>query len=506
MTALSTVIPTHNGARYLGEALESIAAQSLKPIEVIVVDDGSTDNTAEVVESRRALLPNLTYVRQEQRGASAARNAGAARASGDVLHFFDADDLLLPDFNLHMVSVLSREPLLGAACCQRFYQYGASERRYAVDRCWVRELPLAIAMQMDNPLDTLSTVMWRSVFEELGGFNEAFPIIQDVELAHRLVARWPAEVSPERHVVYRQHGRGVSSSGVGTTIERLLQAEQVAAADHDTYGVLIDTYLQYWLAEFFVQAGRLDEAEERLTWLLAASPEHAAGCLLRVRVLLARDRVADARAEAETLQARFPDCAPVVAALGRVRDAEGTPEQATALLREAIGLDLDDVERQRHELDLADLLVRCGNVDEATAVRATVYEDADAPDVRPRALAGLALMQVVSGRRAEADALLSAEPDGAISVRARYNMGSQLEEAGYLDEAIDAFKPVAASSMACETALAAGAHYHLGMLHASAGEGERAWECFEECVRLNPAHRRAASMLEELARARSGGS
>ncbi len=505
MSAVSTIIPTHNYGHYLGEALDSIAAQRLKPAEVIVVDDGSTDDTAQVVQARSESLPGLVYMKQEQRGAPAARNAGAARAAGDILHFLDADNALLPDFYLHLVNVLGQEPSLAAACCQRFYRYGDSARRYAADRCWARELPLARAMEIDNPFDTSTTLVRRAVFEALGGFNEAFPIVQDVEFAFRLVACAPVEVSPERHVLYRLHGGGISNTDVGTHIERLLRAEAVAAADRDTYAALADTYLQYWLAVLLEQAGRLDEAEARLERLFAASPRHPAGRLLRVRLLLAQgatDAATDAAtAEAEAVHAHFPDCACVVAALGRVRGAAGEANEALDLLRRAIGLELDEVERQRHRLDLADVLARAGDVAGAAAIFSEVLDEAEAPDVRPRALAGLAFLWTASGDTERAAALIEAEveADEATALRAAYNLASQLEAAGYGEEAIEGFERVAASPCAGPAGLAAGAHYHLGSLYAAAGDGARARACLDECLRLNPAHRRAAEVLEQLA-------
>ncbi len=498
MSTVSTIIPTHNYADYLGEALDSIAAQRLKPTEVIVVDDGSTDDTADVVEARRGSVPNLVYMKQAQRGAAAARNAGAAKATGDILHFFDADNVLLPDFYLHLVSVLDANPPLGAACCQRFYRYKDSTRRYAADRCWARELPLLGAMEMDNPFDTSLTLVRRGVFEELGGFNEAFPIVQDVEFAYRLLGRAPAEVSPERHVLYRLHGGGISNTDVATHIERLLKAEDVAATDREAYGVMADTYLQYWLAVFLEQAGRLDEAEARLERLFAASPDHSTGRLLHVRLMLARGQIAEARSEVEALHARFPECACVVAALGRVRDAEGELDEAIGLLRRAIELELDDADRQRHRLDLASLLARAGSANEAAALFAEVLDEAEAPDVRPRALAGRAFLWIASGAQEKADELLDAEPDEATALRARYNIASQLEAAGYGEEAIRAFEQVAASPLAESEGLAAGAHYHSGSLYAAAGESARAREYLEACLRLNPQHQRAAAMLREL--------
>jgi len=499
MSTISTIIPTHNYAGTLGEALDSIAAQKLKPAEVIVVDDGSTDNTAEVVEAHRHTLPALTYLRQTQRGASSARNAGAAKATGDILHFFDADNVLLPGFYLHMVTVLGQNPSLGAACCQRFYRYETSPRSYVADRAWARELPLAHAMQIDNPFDTSLTLVRRTAFDALGGFNEAFPIVQDVEFAFRLVSQAPLEVSPERHVIYRLHGGGISNTDAHTHIERLLRAEAVAESDRDTYGLLADTYLQYWLAVFYEQTGRLDEAEARLKRLFAVAPAHPAGRLLHGRLLLARNRTDDAQREVEALHARFPECGCVIAALARMRDAAGKADEAAALLRRAIEIERDDVDRQRHRLDLADLLASSGSSDEAAALFSSVLDEAEAPDVRARALAGLAMLRIVLGQVSEADQVLDAEADPAIGLRARYNLASALERAGYGTESIVMFGQVAASPLGVEEGLAAGAHYHLGELYAAAGEDKRARDSLKACLRLEPEHRKAAALLRELA-------
>lgn len=85
---ISAIIPTHNRANWLVGAIESVLRQSHPVAELIVVDDGSTDNTKEVVQK----YANVRYIYQSQRGPSAARNAGARMASGDWLAFLDSDD------------------------------------------------------------------------------------------------------------------------------------------------------------------------------------------------------------------------------------------------------------------------------------------------------------------------------------------------------------------------------------------------------------------------------
>ncbi len=89
---VSVVIPAHNAEKYLGEALESVLAQSVAPAEVIVVDDGSSDSTAQVAQS----FPGVEYLRQENSGAAMARNEGVQRATSEYLAFLDADDLWTP--------------------------------------------------------------------------------------------------------------------------------------------------------------------------------------------------------------------------------------------------------------------------------------------------------------------------------------------------------------------------------------------------------------------------
>ncbi len=91
---VSVIIPTRNYARYLPEAIESALGQSYSHIECIVVDDGSTDNSAETVNRMAQKEPRLLYIRQENLGVSAARNRGIRSSSGEYIQLLDADDLL----------------------------------------------------------------------------------------------------------------------------------------------------------------------------------------------------------------------------------------------------------------------------------------------------------------------------------------------------------------------------------------------------------------------------
>jgi len=109
MTAkVSVIIPCYNAARYIGETLESVRQQTWPDLEVIVVDDGSTDGSSRIVESFREL--DTVLIRQANRGQTAALNVGLAHATGDYIQYLDADDLIDPDKIAVQVSRLADAP------------------------------------------------------------------------------------------------------------------------------------------------------------------------------------------------------------------------------------------------------------------------------------------------------------------------------------------------------------------------------------------------------------
>jgi glycosyltransferase involved in cell wall biosynthesis len=113
MTSVSVIVPTYNSGRFLGEAIDSILAQTVVPDQIIVVDDGSTDDTEQVM----ARYPQVEYIRQANGGVSSARNAGLDAARGDFVTFLDADDRWRPEFVERMLSCVSDDPSIVFAFC-----------------------------------------------------------------------------------------------------------------------------------------------------------------------------------------------------------------------------------------------------------------------------------------------------------------------------------------------------------------------------------------------------
>jgi glycosyltransferase involved in cell wall biosynthesis len=105
---VSVVIPVHNGERYLGEAIESVLAQTYRPIDLVIVDDGSVDGSAAVCKR----FAGIRYIFQPHTGAAAARNRGVDAANGALLSFLDADDLWSPEKLVRQIAVLDADPQL----------------------------------------------------------------------------------------------------------------------------------------------------------------------------------------------------------------------------------------------------------------------------------------------------------------------------------------------------------------------------------------------------------
>ena len=203
MPTVSVIIPAYNAARYLAETLASALGQTLADTEVIVVDDGSKDNTAQVAQS----FPAVRYVHQQNAGVSAARNTGAAHARGEFLAFLDSDDLWHPDklrqqveaLRQHPSSVFSRTEAVSDPARQQEIQHGQRETGAP------HELIPDFHTSFLVPYLTTSTVMVRrSAFEEAGGFDTRLRIAEDVDFYLRVLVRQPLVVKMTRPLVYKR--------------------------------------------------------------------------------------------------------------------------------------------------------------------------------------------------------------------------------------------------------------------------------------------------------------
>jgi glycosyltransferase involved in cell wall biosynthesis len=193
---VSVIIPVYNRAGHIATTLETVFRQTYARLEVIVVDDGSTDGSSEVLDD---LTPQITVVHQENLGAASARNAGFARSSGSIIMFLDSDDAWLPDAVEARVRVLQRAgPAVPCVMCDLRMQRadGTVETMFASRKL---RPPHEVGL-WTNPADVLSTrflftnqtlAIRREAFERLGGYDEGLWVMEDFEFAMRLASTTP---------------------------------------------------------------------------------------------------------------------------------------------------------------------------------------------------------------------------------------------------------------------------------------------------------------------------
>jgi glycosyltransferase involved in cell wall biosynthesis len=210
---ISTIIPAYNAAGHIGRALDSVLAQTQPPAEIIVVDDGSTDDTAEIVRSYGEIVQCITA---HHVGAGQARNMGIEAARYPWIAFLDADDEWLPEKLVLQAALVNRHPDL-VWCYSNMYvqRKGRQDRTLSHDPQRVGRL-LGADEVFDDYLQALaagaptSCITWmirREALEAVGGFCQHRRWAQDADLALRLAYRWPRIGYVRRPLAINHFGR-----------------------------------------------------------------------------------------------------------------------------------------------------------------------------------------------------------------------------------------------------------------------------------------------------------
>jgi glycosyltransferase involved in cell wall biosynthesis len=202
---ISVIVPVYNGGEDLKACLAAIAASQSAPFELLVVDDGSTDDSIVIAESYGARIAHSGGVRQ---GPAKARNAGAAVAHGDVLFFLDADVCPHPDAITRVREAFVRSPDLAAvigAYDENPFHPGFFSQYKNLQHCFVHRQGRRAA----STFWTGCGAIRRDVFLALGGFDAVTyprPSIEDIELGYRMIAQgYRIELDPAIQVQHRKH-------------------------------------------------------------------------------------------------------------------------------------------------------------------------------------------------------------------------------------------------------------------------------------------------------------
>jgi glycosyltransferase involved in cell wall biosynthesis len=205
--SVSVIIATYNRARYLAEAIDSVLSQRFRSFELIIVDDGSTDDTQELL---RSYGDRLRFYRQENRGPSAARNLGVHHARGEWIAIQDSDDLYRPSHLEVLFRYVEAHPE-----CRMVFANGAYLDRPEHGRDTI--IPVGKSRRLARDGVTIEDIFQRSIvrlqaalisksaYDEVGGHDESLRICMDLDLSFRLFMNFPVHYIDETVFQYRKH-------------------------------------------------------------------------------------------------------------------------------------------------------------------------------------------------------------------------------------------------------------------------------------------------------------
>lgn len=224
MPVVSVIMPVLNGERFIGAAIASVQAQTFRDWELVVIDDGSTDASAEIVEEALRDDPRIRLVDNRGgpvHGAAAARNLGMRRAEGELIAFLDADDLYEPGKLADEVALLASHPeaamVYGPALWWRdgddSWSWREPMRREAgkLHRPTLLLRKVIVSGDWQVPC-TCCVLIRRAAIDRVGGFDERFRLYEDQTLWAKLFMLLPVYVHDRCHARYRQHAGSTSAA------------------------------------------------------------------------------------------------------------------------------------------------------------------------------------------------------------------------------------------------------------------------------------------------------
>ena len=207
---VSAIVPAFNAQRYVREAIDSILGQTYANIEVLVVDNASTDDTAREIKSYGE---RVTYLREDKKGPSAARNRGLKHCRGEFIAFLDADDLWLPDKTERQLQFLAAHPEYGI--CYSHYEFIDADgkplerpHRHRPLSGWVFEALL----KLEVSVGTGTVMIRRECIEKVGDFEEQLMTAEDTNLYIRLAKYYQYGYLSGPVARYRVHPQGLTKT------------------------------------------------------------------------------------------------------------------------------------------------------------------------------------------------------------------------------------------------------------------------------------------------------
>ncbi len=271
---ITAVIPTYNAARFVVEAVESALDQRDVNVEVIVVDDGSTDDT----ENRLApFRDRIKYIQQKNSGPSVARNRGIREAHGDFIAFLDADDRWLPHKSARQLDIFSKNAKAGLVHSDIFVYHqatgeqktGMASRTTFTGRCYTQ-------IFWGHCVVPSASMIRKSVFDKVGLFDESIrgPSFEDQDLWLRIARVFEFDLVAEPLIIYRMHENNGSLNNIRNVEDELRVLVKTLKEDPTLWSQLDSARARRKLYNLAFSAGyscvHTDDCERSRTYFLSA--------------------------------------------------------------------------------------------------------------------------------------------------------------------------------------------------------------------------------------------
>jgi amino acid adenylation domain-containing protein len=251
---ISVIIPAYNSAQYLSEAIDSVLSQTHFGCEIIVVDDGSTDETKAVCAKYKE-YSTVKYVYQSNQGLPAARNKGVEASSGAYLVFLDSDDCLLPSAVEIGLQAMKEHPEVGFVFGRYLYQLAMADGTFSTESVFENQPNIAsyATILADRQRTQCACCMFRrDVFEAVGGYNRELWALEDIDLLLRIAQNFPIYYHNQIVSEYRIRDQNMSSKSaamlVGAVYGHRLQRSYVE--QHPEYAEAYDEGERVWIKLF----------------------------------------------------------------------------------------------------------------------------------------------------------------------------------------------------------------------------------------------------------------
>ncbi|MDD5259281.1 MAG: glycosyltransferase [bacterium] len=247
MTKVSVIIPTYNRAELVCEAIESVLRQAYRDYEIIVIDDGSNDDT---VGKLREYGNKIKYIHQKNKGVSAARNKGILEAAGEYIAFLDSDDIWVPYKLERQVKYFEDNPAIGLVYSYGNYLSANTKKEQVKPRVITRSLQELV--EEDAIFPTSTVMAKKKCLEEAGLFDETLTGIEDFDLWFRVAEKFPIGFMPEILAHHRWHGTHLAEQSDKMSNGYIKIYNRIIAKYKDQYNV---KYMKKRLAQQYYSLG-----------------------------------------------------------------------------------------------------------------------------------------------------------------------------------------------------------------------------------------------------------